>query len=152
MGTTDAFVSMARDTQVFRPEELDILREVLTDCLDKPGSGYRMLVHSVDGAPAGFAIFGRSPCTMASWDLYWLVVDKRFQSKGIGRLLVAQVENEIARSGAKAGVRVETSGRPDYLAARTFYARVGYIQAGILQEFYAPGDDLVLFYKLVTPA
>jgi ribosomal protein S18 acetylase RimI-like enzyme len=151
MSTTDAFVKMAEDTQVFRPGELEILREVLTDCREKPDSGYRMLVRSVDGMPAGFAIFGRTPCTVAGWDLYWLVVDKQYQNKGIGRLLVAEVEKEIAAAGVKAGIRVETSGRSDYLAARTFYARVGYDQAGILSDFYAPDDDLVMFYKVVVP-
>jgi hypothetical protein len=42
---------------------------------------------------------------------------------------------------------VETSSRADYAAARGFYLRRGYTLAGRVRDFYASGDDRVLFTK-----
>jgi hypothetical protein len=42
---------------------------------------------------------------------------------------------------------VETSSRPEYAPTRAFYERRGYAEAARMREFYAPGDDRVIFTK-----
>ena len=42
---------------------------------------------------------------------------------------------------------VETSGTERYLPTRRFYEKIGYDQQGVLREFYAPGDDMVVYRK-----
>jgi ribosomal protein S18 acetylase RimI-like enzyme len=41
----------------------------------------------------------------------------------------------------------ETSGRPQYEPTRAFYERMGYQVAARLKDFYAPGDDKVIFAR-----
>jgi hypothetical protein len=42
---------------------------------------------------------------------------------------------------------VETSSRPDYSGTRHFYEARGYRQAATVADFYAPGDDRVIYTK-----
>jgi len=42
---------------------------------------------------------------------------------------------------------VETAGRADYAATRGFYESRGYRPTARIPEFYAPGDDLVVYTK-----
>jgi hypothetical protein len=44
---------------------------------------------------------------------------------------------------------VETAGRPDYSATRSFYEARGYRATATIPEFYGPGDDQVVFVKSV---
>ena len=37
--------------------------------------------------------------------------------------------------------------RPPYAPTRGFYLRCGYYQAALLKDFYAPGDDKVIYAK-----
>jgi hypothetical protein len=42
---------------------------------------------------------------------------------------------------------VETSGRADYDGTRRFYERHGYRATARIPDFYAPGDDQVVYVK-----
>jgi hypothetical protein len=42
---------------------------------------------------------------------------------------------------------VETSSRSDYAPTRGFYGRRGYTEAARVREFYAPGDDRIIYTK-----
>ena len=42
---------------------------------------------------------------------------------------------------------VETSSRPLYRPTRRFYQARGYAPQAVLPEFYAPGDDKMIYVK-----
>jgi hypothetical protein len=42
---------------------------------------------------------------------------------------------------------VETAGRADYADTRRFYQARGYLETAHIPDFYAPGDDLVVYTK-----
>jgi hypothetical protein len=44
-------------------------------------------------------------------------------------------------------VVLDTSGNDAYIPTRGFYNRLGYREAARLADFYAPGDDKVVFAK-----
>jgi hypothetical protein len=46
---------------------------------------------------------------------------------------------------------VETSGRDEYLPTRGFYAARQYAASARVRDFYAPGDDRIIFTKRLTP-
>ena len=46
-------------------------------------------------------------------------------------------------------IAVDTSGRPDYTPTRDFYLARGYLAVARVPDFYAPGDDQVIFTKLL---
>ncbi len=84
------------------------------------------------------------------WKLYFLGVQPGQQGRGIGRALVAHVEEELREQGERVLI-IETSGVDDYEATRTFYRSRGYDEEARIREFYGPGDDKVVFWKALTP-
>lgn len=111
------------------------------------GDDYRFVV-AADGQdrPLGYACFGRVPMTDASFDLYWIVVERALQGRGVGRVLLAEVEAEVTRLQGRM-VLVETASKPQYAATRAFYLRLAYQEIARVPDFYRLGDDRIIYWK-----
>jgi D-alanine-D-alanine ligase len=144
----EAIIDLLRATDFFYEAEIVVATEVLDDALAKGPSGdYQSFCCEGDGGLAvGWVCFGATPCTQGTFDIYWLAVSPAAQGRGIGRLLMADAERRIAEGGGRLAV-VETAGREAYLPTRRFYERVGYAEAARVADFYAPGDDKVIYTK-----
>jgi len=141
---------LIRATGFFNPEEIEVALELVDDRLaNGDASHYRFLVAKSDGRVAGYACWGPIPGTVASADLYWIVVHPDFQGKKIGAALLQAAEEWMASAG-RTRVYVETSTRPQYLPTRAFYIACGYELAAELADFYAPGDGKALFLKVLA--
>jgi ribosomal protein S18 acetylase RimI-like enzyme len=149
---TDALVTLAEGTGVFKPLEMDALREVLNDYHggDVP-YGHRAVTVEQEGQPIGFAYYAPTPMTEQTWHLYWIFVGKATQARGVGAKLLAHAEEDIVRSGGRLFL-IETSSLPSYEPTRRFYLKHGYEQAALVRDFYADGDDQVIFRKRLRPA
>lgn len=127
--------------------------ELLAAVLDPPeGNTYeaRVLADEQD-RPVAYACFGRTPMTDATYDLYWLVTDASLRGRGLGRRLLAAVEDELCARGARQ-IRIETSTLEGRGGARRFYSTAGYEEVGLIRDFYRPGDDLVTLAKRMDGA
>jgi ribosomal protein S18 acetylase RimI-like enzyme len=134
----------------FRENETAVALEVF-DAAVSGSPDYAALAAEVDGRFAGWICWGPTPCTVGTFDLYWMAVDPAVQGAGVGTALLEEMERRLA--GVARLVVVETSGRPDYLPTRAFYEARGYRVGGVVSEFYAPGDDQIVYVKsLSTPA
>lgn len=98
----------------------------------------------------GFIIYGPTPLTLHTWDIYWVVVGKEYQGRGLGSRLLEAAEMRIRAQRGEV-IRVETSSSPGYAQTRRFYEKHSYQCAGVIPDFYAPGDDLVIYYKRLEP-
>jgi ribosomal protein S18 acetylase RimI-like enzyme len=136
---------------IFRPDEVEVALEVFQDAVTAPGKDYCALGAYDDDQLVGFACYGLTPCTVATWDLYWIAVDPRSFRQGVGRQLMSACEEQIRTSGGRLVV-VETASRPDYAATRAFYEALGYAPAAHIPEYYAPDDDLIVFVKYLRPS
>jgi ribosomal protein S18 acetylase RimI-like enzyme len=137
------------DTGFFNREELEVAMELVDDRLvEGADSHYRFLVAERGSRVAGYACWGPIPGTAESADLYWIAVDPAFQGLGVGRALLAEAERWLAETG-RARVWVETAGRKQYEPTRAFYLGCGYKVAAELEDFYGPGDDKVIFLKVL---
>jgi ribosomal protein S18 acetylase RimI-like enzyme len=152
----DRVLEITRETGVFREEELGIAGEVFSDCVNHPGpSGgegtdarpYFGLGAELDGRLVGWICWGQTPCTEGTWDLYWLAVDPGCQGHGVGSALTGEMERRL--TGIARLIAVDTSGRPDYTPTRDFYLARGYRAVARVPDFYAPGDDQVIFTKVL---
>ena len=141
---------MVEATGVFRPAEVEIALEVFDGAVDRPGVDYYGLGAADGGRLVGFTLFGSTPGTESTWDLYWIVVDPASHRQGIGRQLLTAAEGSVASRGGRRIV-VETSSRDDYAPTRAFYERLGYDQAARIADYYAPNDDLVVYTKPLDP-
>jgi GNAT superfamily N-acetyltransferase len=140
-----AIEAFSRSISLFRPDEIEIALEVL-DSSFKPGQkDYITLGAELEGRLVGWICWGPTPCTLGTYDLYWVAVDPSVQGAGVGSLLVAEMEKRLA--GVARIIVVETAGREDYRPTREFYLRRGYEVVGQVPDFYEPGDDQVVFLK-----
>ncbi|MFH1459379.1 MAG: GNAT family N-acetyltransferase [Candidatus Omnitrophota bacterium] len=141
------YIDVAKNTEAFTEGELDILREVLEDLQNNKKTSYHLLEEEVEGKLVGFTLFGRTPLTEFTWDIYWLIVDKLFQGKGVGKSLLVRTEEFIKGKIPRAAIKLETSTRKKYSAAHGLYKRNKFMEAGKLPNFYSEGDDMIIFYK-----
>lgn len=140
-------LSFLSDTGFFRPDEIDIAREVLDSALaEGPKGHYQSFVAEVDSETVGWVCYGPTPCTVGTYDIYWIGVSPAWQGKGIGKALTAFSEQAIHDRGGRLFV-VETSGRESYAPTRRFYEALGYEQVASIPDFYGPGDPRVIFTK-----
>jgi ribosomal protein S18 acetylase RimI-like enzyme len=141
---------LTRATGLFREEEVATAVELLDASLGERGTDDYRFVGAFDREElVGYACWGPTPGTEATWDLYWIVVDRARQGAGIGTQLLQEVELRLTADGARLVV-VETSSRADYAGTRGFYEARGYTRAATIPGYYAPGDDLVIYTKDLT--
>jgi ribosomal protein S18 acetylase RimI-like enzyme len=138
----------------FNQEEIDVAMELVDDvCSDEQDDEdrYEALVCEVDGRVVGYVCFGHTPMTESTYDLYWIATHREARGKGVATRLVHAMEAELVKTGARV-VRIETSQQEAYGAARAFYHRLGYHEAGRIVDFYKAGDDLITYAKRLDPA
>jgi ribosomal protein S18 acetylase RimI-like enzyme len=145
-----AVEALVVETGFFSKEEQEVARELVDEALARgSGSGYEFVFADMPGSPGkllGYACYGLIPATRSSYDLYWIAVAPSQQGKGLGGELLREAERLAAESGATQ-MYAETSGRSQYAPTRAFYERMGYQVSAVLKDFYAPGDDKVIFAR-----
>jgi D-alanine-D-alanine ligase len=140
-------------TAVFTGEEVDVALELFDERGSTPNdtaAPYEFLgAFDEDDELVGYACYGATPATDRTYDLYWIAVHPDVQGSGGGSALLDGVEQRLEAANARLVV-VETSSRSDYARTRRFYERRGYDAAARLRDFYAPGDDRLIFTKRFT--
>ena len=141
--------TIVKETGFLSESEVEIAIELVRERLSKGAqSGYYFLFAEKEKKLIGYTCFGPVPGTLSSFDLYWIVIDKRFQGHGTGKLLETMTEDIIKKMG---GLRIyaETSSKPLYEPTRAFYRNTGYDEAAYLDDFYAPCDGKIIFVKRI---
>ncbi|MBL8863129.1 MAG: GNAT family N-acetyltransferase [Planctomycetes bacterium] len=130
-------------TGAFTAAEIEVALELVDE---PPEGGYRFVVADVDGALAGYACHGATPCTVGTHDLYWIAVDPARQGLGVGRALLDAVERAVRAAQGRLLV-IETASKPEYAATRAFYERCGLTLTARIPDFYATGDDKLVYCR-----
>jgi len=142
-----AIVQMLQNIPEFKPPEVVVAEEVLDNYLhDSIRSGYHVFVAEIDSLVVGYICYGPTPLTEGTWDIYWLAVAPDKQSQGIGKALLNFAEDNIKETKGRLSI-IETSSKPEYEATRRFHQAQGYEIACRIADFYAPGDDKLVFQK-----
>ncbi len=139
--------SITRAVGVFGDAEIPVALEVF-DAAVAGSPDYAATGAEVEGQLAGWICWGPTPCTAGTYDLYWIAVDPRAHGTGIGTALLTRMERRLTGQGRL--IVVETAGRPAYAATRAFYEARGYRRVAVIPEFYAPGDDQVVYTKALS--
>ena len=155
-----------RQTQVFLEMEVQCALELLDIYFNYPEQKDYICAGVVDESdqPCGYVCYGPTPLTAGTYDLYWIAVDPQWHGRGFGSVLIEYVEQQLGRSrkavdnanellsrpaSAEAGrlLIIETSSLPRYEAARRLYQRHHYREVARIPDFYAEGDDRVIYAK-----
>jgi GNAT superfamily N-acetyltransferase len=131
----------------FRDDEIVVALEVFDAAVRPIPDSYQVLGAELDSRLVGWICWGPTPCTLGTYDLYWMAVDPEMQGAGIGTGLLQEMERRL--KGVARLIVIDTAGRPDYKATRAFYQARGYSPVATVPDFYAPGDDQVVFVKRV---
>ena len=145
-------------TGFFTPAEINVAMELVDIFLSRPEQkDYFVQVAETSvaaaGAPGaakvcGYLCYGPTPLTSGTYDLYWIAVHPDFQNQGIGKKMLAFLEQEVASLQGRL-IIIETSSQNKYAATQAFYLRSGYQLAARIKDFYQPGDDRMIYSKYI---
>jgi ribosomal protein S18 acetylase RimI-like enzyme len=143
------FLKTVIDTNDLFPSQL--LDEMTANYLMKStGTDFWFTYHETQ--PIAVAYFAPERMTSGTYNLYLIAVHAVHQGKGIGTILLNYVEKLLSNRGERI-LLVETSGLPAFERTRGFYKKTGYTHEARIREFYAAGEDKIVFWKsLVAPA
>jgi len=141
-------LALIEATGFFRPDEIQVAAELMDVYLDNPNQrDYGVVVVTDDrGAVAGYMTYGPTPLTLGTFDLYWMAVDPKAQGHGYGRALVEWLESYVRQAGGHLLI-IETSASVKYEPTRRFYLGLKYTEVARIPDYYAPGDDRVIYTK-----
>ncbi len=144
----EAVRALVAATGFFSRAEEEIAVELVDDALAQgAASEYRfILVDGPGGALQGYACYGPIDPGSRDFDLYWIAVAPAAQGTGIGRALLEEAEQRAREEGAST-MFIDTAGRAQYAPTRAFYERMGYRIHEVLPDFYAVGDNKVIYRK-----
>jgi ribosomal protein S18 acetylase RimI-like enzyme len=143
----DAIVDLAVGAGMFDAADRSFLASALQESLTEHAGEHRLVVDSeADGRLDGVAYFQPKPAADRVWDLTMIAVRPDIQGAGVGSKLLRHVEDELRRQGQRL-LLIETSSTGQFDRTREFYRRRDYREEAVVRDYWADGDDLVLFRK-----
>jgi len=116
---------------------------------DNQSDGHACVIDIENHQPLGVAYYEPALATDRSWYLTMIGVRRDQQGQGRGAALMSYVENILQTSGQRV-LLVETSGLPGFALTRKFYLKCGYEEEARIRDYYAAGDDVIVFRKVLN--
>lgn len=140
-------VEIIKGTDNFSEEEKSVAIELIDEAIANPQHEYyNVFVYTKENELLGYHCVGQRALTDGVFDLYWIVVGSNAQNLGIGKKLLDHSENFIKENNGR-WILAETSSKDNYTATRNFYLRNNYSIVSQIKDFYAIGDNLIVFGK-----
>lgn len=128
----------------------EILEEMISDFFDNAESQALWLTYLENHLPLGFVYCDAEMLTDRTWNMYAIGIMKSHQGKGIGTKLLKAAELMFLKENQARLIIVDTSGMEEYKLVRNFYLKNGYTQEASIRDFWAEGDDKVVFWKRIS--
>lgn len=120
--------------------------EMLSGFLSEDQTDELWLTCEDTGEPIGFCYAVHEQLAEGTWNMLAIAVLPEKQGKGSGKALVGQLEAHL-RSKRQRVLIVDTSSGDAFSDAREFYRKSGYTEEARIRDFWAPGDDKIVFWK-----
>lgn len=144
-------LEIAVDSGLFPPTDISALSEMIdayfAGALDP---SHVWLVHEVDDVVCAAAYYAPEMMTDRVWNLLFIAVRERFKGQGLGSALLGHIERALQERGQRM-LLIETSSLGTFAKTRAFYLKHSYEEEARLRDYYEPGDDKVVFRKVLTP-
>ena len=147
---------LAVATGLFPADETEILETLLSDYFAaNEAAGHGCLVDDDEGDDDGgivaVAYYAPKPATDRTWELVMLAVRPTDQGQGRGAAIIGAVERALIAARQRL-LLIETSATATYDQTRAFYLKRGYSEEARVRDYFAAGDDMVLFRKTLELA
>ncbi|MFK7835885.1 MAG: GNAT family N-acetyltransferase [Sulfitobacter sp.] len=124
----------------------DMLPDMLGPFLAGDTSEELWLTYVQDGTPKGLCYARAEALTEGTWNMLAIAVHPDLQGQGAGTALTQALEAQLKAKSQRILI-VDTSGTEDFAATRAFYAGNNYTEEARIRDFWAEGDDKVIFRK-----
>lgn len=143
---TDALLALADEAGLFPPDELAQVAGMLAAHFGDADTQDIWLADDDNDALVGVAYIAPERMTDRAWNLLLIAVHPERQNQGRGTTLLRHIEKTLSERGERL-LLVETSGLPEFEQARAFYRKNDYVEEARIRDFYAAGDDKIVFSK-----
>jgi ribosomal protein S18 acetylase RimI-like enzyme len=133
-------------TELFPSE---ILTDMLNGFLNDLSSDEVWLTSEMEGVAVGFSYAVPEKLTNGAWNMLALAVLPSHQGQGLGTEIVKHLELDLRALGHRILI-VETSSANQFEQTRAFYEKCGYVEEARIRDFWAAGDDKVVFWKALS--
>ncbi len=131
-------------TELF-PSEM--LPDMLAPALAGETEAFWLTCH-LDGTAVGICYTVPEAFAPGTWNMLALAVKPDVQGKGLGTAMVEAAEQQLKAKRQRLLI-VDTSGTDAFAQTRRFYTRNGYEEEARIRDFWAEGDDKVIFRKVL---
>jgi len=142
LGDLPAFKAVIDSSELF---PADLLDDMMRPFFDSNNESIYWLAYEEEGK-AAVAYFEPERMTEGTYNLYLIAVHADYQGGGRGAAMMDHIEHFLKGRGIRILI-VETSGVPEFELTRKFYRKIGYTEEARIREFYAEGDDKIVFWK-----
>ncbi|WP_170413665.1 GNAT family N-acetyltransferase [Ruegeria arenilitoris] len=123
----------------------EMFPDMLAPTLSGETEALWLTCHSDDEA-VGLCYIVPEDLADGTWNMLALAVRPDLQGKRLGAALVKAAEQYLKDKGQRILI-VDTSGTDNFALARKFYAQNGYEEEARIRDFWAEGDDKIIFRK-----
>ena len=141
-----AILEVAVDSGLFPAEAMVDFGDVVAEQLNNKAEGHGWLVHDSNDLVSAAIYYAPETFTDGTYNLYFIAVRDAEKGRGLGSALLRHVEAQLRQNDARVLI-IETSGLDGFALTRRFYLKHGYTEEARIRDFYAAGDDKVVFWR-----
>lgn len=141
-----ALQEVLNGTELFPSE---VLPEMVSSFLSDDDNSDIWLTCEVDGNAMGFCYAVPEELAEGAWNMLAIAVLPTEQGGGCGGAITKHLEAELKERGQRILI-ANTSGVGDFADTREFYRKNGYSEEARIRDFWAEGDDKIVFWKSLS--
>ncbi|WP_187430540.1 GNAT family N-acetyltransferase [Roseobacter fucihabitans] len=142
-GDITALQQVLEGTDLFPAQ---MLPEMLSGFLLQDESRDIWLTCEASSRPVGFCYAVPEQLADGAWNMLAIAVLPSKQGGGCGGAMARHLEGMLAARGQRILI-ADTSGVEVFAQARAFYRKNGYVEEARIRDFWAAGDDKIVFWK-----
>lgn len=141
-----ALQEVLKGTELF-PSEM--LPDMVGGFLSNGDSSEIWLTCEANGKAVGFCYAVPEELAEGAWNMLAIAVLPTEQGNGCGGAIAKHLEAELKERGQRILI-ADTSGADEFAQTREFYRKNGYSEEARIRDFWAAGDDKVVFWKSLS--
>ena len=130
------------DTELFPPDMLEELIEPFLQGNEQRDRG--LVCETLPDGVVGFSYTRFEELADSVWNLLAIGFRADQQGSGFGTQLIEEVERSL--TGERLLI-IETSSLDNFNNTRNFYQSRGYVQEAVIRDYWADGEDKIIFKK-----